>query len=109
MKQQRLFGLAHRQFASKAQAVEHSRIPQAKEYYSILGVANTATPEQIKDAYREMVKKHHPDVQGSAEPDSAKFRDVMEAFSVLSVRESRVNYDLLKKKNPDAFAEVSEA
>jgi hypothetical protein len=33
----------------------------------------------------------------------------MEAFSVLSVRESRVNYDLLKKKNPDAFKEVSEA
>jgi DnaJ-class molecular chaperone len=56
-----------------------------------------------------MVKKHHPDVQGSAEPDSAKFRDVMEAFSVLSVRESRVNYDLIKKKNPDAYAEVSEA
>lgn len=56
-----------------------------------------------------MVKKHHPDVQGSAEPDAAKFRDVMEAYSVLSVRESRANYDIIKRKNPDAFKEVSEA
>lgn len=56
-----------------------------------------------------MVKKHHPDVQGSEQPDSAKFRDVMEAFSVLSVRESRVNYDLQRKQNPDAYRNISEA
>ena len=56
-----------------------------------------------------MVKLHHPDVQGSAQPDAAKFRDVMEAYSVLSIRESRVNYDLMKKKNPSKYTEVSEA
>lgn len=84
-----------RNFGAPAQ--QHSRIPAQKEYYSILGISNTATPEQIKEAYRNMVKKHHPDVQGSEQPDSAKFRDVMEAFSVLSVRESRVNYDLQRK------------
>jgi DnaJ-class molecular chaperone len=95
-----------RQFASIAQ---HSRIPTEKDYYKVLGVDSTATPEQIKEAYRQMVKMHHPDVQGSAQPDAAKFRDVMEAFGVLSVRESRVNYDLLKRKNPDAYKEVSEA
>lgn len=50
-----------------------------------------------------MVKLHHPDVQGSSEPDATKFRDVMEAYSVLSVRESRVNYDLLRRKNPDLY------
>ena len=78
-------------------------------YYRILRISTSATPEQIKEAYRQMVKMHHPDVQGSAQPDAAKFRDVMEAFGVLSVRESRVNYDLLKRKNPDAYKEVSEA
>ena len=97
---------AARQFGS---AAVHSRVPVEKEYYSILGVPQTATPEQIKEAYRQMFKMHHPDVAGSAQPDASKFRDIMEAFSVLSVRESRVNYDLLRKKNPDAFREVSEA
>jgi DnaJ-class molecular chaperone len=98
--------MAARQFGSSA---VHSRVPVEKEYYSILGIEQTATPEQIKEAYRQMVKLHHPDVAGSASPDASKFRDITEAFSVLSVRESRVNYDLLRKKNPDAFREVSEA
>jgi DnaJ-class molecular chaperone len=55
-----------------------------------------------------MVKVHHPDVAGSSQPDSDKFREVMEAFGVLSVRESRVNYDLLRRKNPDNYREISE-
>jgi hypothetical protein len=55
-----------------------------------------------------MVKLHHPDVAGSSQPDNDKFRDVMEAFGVLSVRESRVNYDLLRRKNPDNFRVISE-
>lgn len=105
LKQQKLFA-NYRNFGA---AVQHSRIPTEKEYYGILGISSSATPEEIKEAYRSMVKKHHPDVQGSEQPDSAKFRDVMEAFSVLSVRESRANYDLQKKRNPDAYREVSEA
>jgi molecular chaperone DnaJ len=83
-------------------------VPKEKDYYNILGIQTTATPEQIKEAYRNMVKQHHPDVAGSSQPDSDKFRDVMEAFGVLSVRESRVNYDLLKRKNPENFREISE-
>lgn len=83
-------------------------MPQEKDYYKILGVETTATPEQIKDAYRELAKKHHPDVVGSA-PDADKFRNVMEAYGVLSVRESKVNYDLMRRKNPDAYREVSES
>ena len=42
------------------------------------------------------------------QPDADKFRDVMESFSVLSVRESRVNYDLLKRKQPQDFVVQSE-
>ena len=56
-----------------------------------------------------MVKLHHPDVAGSAEPDAAKFRDIMEAFSVLSVKESRVNYDLQLRRNQENYKAVSEA
>ena len=97
--------MATRNFGSVAQ---HSRIPREKDYYSILGVTTDATPEQIKEAYRVAVKKHHPDVAGGEQPDSNIFRDVMEAYSVLSVNQSRVNYDLLRKKRPDDFKPVSE-
>lgn len=41
------------------------------------------------------------------EPNADKFRDVAEAYSVLSVRDSRVNYDLTRKKNPDVYKPVS--
>jgi len=97
--------LMARNFASLAQ---HSRIPREKNYYSVLGLQNDATPEQIKEAYRAAVKKHHPDVLGSEKPDSNLFRDVMEAYSVLSVPQSRVSYDLQRRKNPDDFREVNE-
>lgn len=93
---------------SFAQVAQHSGIPKEKEYYSILGLDKLATPEQIKEAYRQKVKMHHPDVQGSEKPDAAIFRDVTEAFSVLSVTESRVNYDLQVRKNPDNYRTVSQ-
>lgn len=63
----------------------------------------------IKDAYRDLAKTHHPDVIGGAEPDADKFRDVMEAYGILSVPESRASYDITMKKNPDAFREVTES
>ena len=84
-------------------------MPQEKDYYKILGVERTATPEMIKDAYREAAKRHHPDVVGGAAPDAATFRDVMEAYGILSVPESRASYDISMRKNPDAYREVSES
>ena len=86
----------------------HSRMPSQKDYYSLLELSNDATPEQIKDAYRIAAKKFHPDVVGGAKPDADKFRDVMEAYAVLSVVQSRANYDLLRKNDPDQFREVNE-
>ena len=71
-------------------------MPSQKDYYQILGIGNDATPEQIKDAYRAAAKKYHPDVVGNSDPDANKFRDVMEAYAVLSVVQSRANYDLLR-------------
>jgi DnaJ-domain-containing protein 1 len=65
---QRLWLNTVRNFAATPKI--HSRIPVEKEYYSILGIPPTATPEQIKEAYRTMVKLHHPDVQGTAQPDA---------------------------------------
>lgn len=76
-----------------------------KDYYAILGLPNTATPEQIKESYRALAKRHHPDVrrgeaEGAVDPDVEKFRDVVEAYQVLSVSESRASFDLQRKRNP---------
>ena len=45
---------------------------------------------------------------GSAQPDSGKFNDIQAAYAVLSQPQSRANYDILRRKNPDAYREVSE-
>jgi len=73
-----------------------------------LGVDQSATPLQIKAAYREGVKKYHPDVVDSESPSGEMFRDVNEAYGVLSISESRANYDILRKKTPHLFDEISE-
>jgi DnaJ-class molecular chaperone len=47
-------------------------------------------------------------VVGGSEPDAEKFRDVLEAYGVLSNMSSRANYDILRKKDPEAFREVNQ-
>lgn len=84
-----------------------------KDYYTILDIPSTATSEQIKDQYRKLAKKYHPDVRTSDKaaehlPNADLFRDVVEAYQVLSVSQSRANYDLSRKKNPEAYKPMSD-
>jgi curved DNA-binding protein len=63
-----------------------------KDYYATLGVERTASPEEIKRAYRKLARKYHPDV--SKEPDAeARFKEVAEAHEVLNDPEKRAAYD----------------
>lgn len=59
------------------------------DYYSILGVSKTASPEEIKKAYRKLAMKNHPDKGG----DEAQFKKINEAYSVLSDQQKRSQYD----------------
>jgi curved DNA-binding protein len=67
-----------------------------KDYYAIMGVPRDATAEQIKQAYRRLARKYHPDV--SKEPDAeARFKEVGEAYEVLRDPARRAAYDQLLK------------
>jgi curved DNA-binding protein len=67
---------------------------QFKDYYQVMGVARDATDAQIKQAYRRLARKFHPDV--SKEPDAeARFKELGEAYEVLRSAEKRAAYDRL--------------
>jgi curved DNA-binding protein len=72
---------------------------QYKDYYKILGVARNASAEEIKNAYRKLARKYHPDV--SKEPRAEeRFKEVGEAYEVLKDEEKRAAYDQLGQQRP---------
>jgi DnaJ-class molecular chaperone len=66
-----------------------------KDYYTTLGVAKTATDKEIKQAFRKLARKYHPDVNPGDKSAEAKFKEVNEANEVLSDPEKRKKYDEL--------------
>jgi DnaJ-class molecular chaperone len=66
-----------------------------KDYYSTLGVAKTATDKEIKQAFRKLARKYHPDVNPGDKGAEARFKEVNEANEVLSDPEKRKKYDEL--------------
>ena len=71
-----------------------------KDYYKILGLeSNKATPEEIKAAYREQAKKYHPDINSENSFSEEKFKDINEAYKVLSSPISRKKYDRMWNSN----------
>ncbi|MET9069873.1 molecular chaperone DnaJ [Streptosporangium sandarakinum] len=64
-----------------------------KDYYAVLGVPKTATAEEIKKAYRKLARQYHPDANQGNKETEEKFKDVSEAYDVLSDTKRRKEYD----------------
>lgn len=69
-----------------------------RDYYDILGIKKGATDAEIKKAYRRLARKHHPDVNKGEKESESRFKEISEAYAVLSDKEKREQYDRLGRE-----------
>ena len=72
-----------------------------RDYYEVLGVSRDASQEEIKKAYKKLAKKYHPDLNPDSKTAEEKFKEVNEAFNVLSDENARAHYDQFGHSDPN--------
>jgi len=75
---------------------------EKRDYYEVLGVSKDASDEEIKKAYRKLAKQYHPDVNPGDKNAEAKFKEINEAYEVLSDPQKRSQYDRFGHAGPQA-------
>jgi DnaJ-class molecular chaperone len=70
--------------------------------YKVLGVGKSASDDEIKKAYRRLARKHHPDVNSNSKTSERMFKEVSEAYEILSDKQKRRNYDMFGTAEPGA-------
>ena len=75
-----------------------------KDFYAILGIAKDASDADIKKAYRKLARQYHPDTNAGDAAAEKKFKDISEAYSVLSSAEDRQQYDAIRAMGGARFA-----
>ncbi len=74
-----------------------------KDFYEVLGIGEKAAPEEIKKAYRKLAKQHHPDANPDNPQAAERFKEVGEAYAVLSDPEKRKQYDQMRRLGAFGF------
>lgn len=71
-----------------------------KDYYKVLGVAETASDKEIQSAYRRLARQHHPDANPDNAQSEERFKEISAAYDVLGDAEKRKEYDELRRLGP---------
>ncbi|MBN2587948.1 MAG: DnaJ domain-containing protein, partial [Candidatus Fermentibacteraceae bacterium] len=69
----------------------------SKDLYSVLGMDENASQDELKKAYRKLAKKYHPDANPGDSKAEERFKEVSEAYDILGSKEKRAQYDQMRK------------